>query len=60
MKIRWVFMKIWIILKLCWSLWHVENFRKNSNHLLKYIGYVFFNTNIVKILLKLGYIHDKL
>ena len=35
MKICWVFMKIWIIFKSCCSLWHVENFRKYSNHLLK-------------------------
>ena len=35
MKICWVFMKIWIIFKSCCSLWHVENFRKYSNHILK-------------------------
>ena len=35
MKICWVFMKIWITSKSCWSLWHVKNFRKHSNGLLK-------------------------
>ena len=41
MKICWVFMKIWIIFKSCCSLWHVEKFRKYSNHILKDISMCF-------------------
>ena len=36
-----------------------ENFKKYSSHSLKHIFQVFFNTDIVEILLKLGYIHEK-
>ena len=52
MKIHLSFMKILIIFKLCRSLWHVEYFNIATIHLNIVI-------NIVEILLKLGYIHEK-
>ena len=48
MKICWVFMKIWIIFKSFCSLWHVENFRKYSNHVLKDIFMCFSVTILWK------------
>ena len=38
--------EIWIIFKSCCSLWHVENFRKYSNHILKDI-FMWFSVPIL-------------
>ena len=56
MKICWVFMKIWIIFKSCCSLWHVKNFRKYSNHILKYIFMCFSVPILWKYCLNYGLI----